>query len=184
MRPSFPRILVILVLLPIALGVHLARSDTVERVKSHPPRATTWIPDPHPEIATAELGAFFDGVARQMWIDAELARIAAEEEAARQAAIQEALRARQRSAPSAPRVVSGDCAAVAEVVGWGTVSRESGGNPGATNGIYLGCAQIGTPWWNGACAGLDWTNVADQATCARIVLNTQGPSAWATTWGG
>lgn len=76
----------------------------------------------------------------------------------------------------------GDCGLVAEVVGTGTVSHESGGNPLAENGIYKGCAQIGMPWWNGACSGLDWTSVADQAACARIVMNLQGPSAWAGTY--
>jgi hypothetical protein len=80
--------------------------------------------------------------------------------------------------------VTGDCSAVAAIVGSGTVRRESGGNPLAENGIYKGCAQIGMPWWNGPCAGLNWTNVSDQATCAQIVLERQGPSAWQETWGG
>lgn len=83
---------------------------------------------------------------------------------------------------STPSSGSGDCAGVAAIVGWGTVQHESGGNPMAENGIYKGCAQIGLPWWNGACSGLNWTSVTDQATCAQIVMNTQGPSAWTGTY--
>jgi hypothetical protein len=79
-------------------------------------------------------------------------------------------------------IVGGDCSGVAAVIGWGTVQHESGGNPLAENGIYKGCGQIGLPWWNGACAGLNWTNPADQATCAQIVMNLQGPSAWRGTY--
>lgn len=93
--------------------------------------------------------------------------------------------ANQRTQAPRPQVTStgsGDCAAVAAIVGWGTVNRESGGNPLAENGIYKGCAQIGIPWWNGKCSGLDWTNPSDQATCAQIVMDSQGPSAWAGTY--
>lgn len=87
---------------------------------------------------------------------------------------------------AAPAVVagSGDCGPVAEVVGWGVVMRESTGNPYVVNSSdHRGCAQISGGWWGGACSGLDWTNVNDQASCARIVLELQGPSAWAQTWG-
>jgi hypothetical protein len=92
--------------------------------------------------------------------------------------------ARQRPQTSRSTVISGDCAGVAVIIGSGTVQRESGGNPLAENGIYKGCGQIGMPWWNGACSGLDWTNPFDQAICAHIVMGIQGPSAWATTYGG
>jgi hypothetical protein len=125
-----------------------------------------------------DVEAYLAAVERQRQIDEYLAAVEAQRIADEQAA-------RARSAPrAAPAQVSGDCAAVAAVVGAGTVQRESGGNPLAENGIYKGCAQIGMPWWNGACAGLDWTNPSDQAECAQIVMRLQGPSAWATTYGG
>lgn len=89
---------------------------------------------------------------------------------------------RKTPAPARSTVTTGDCSGVAAIIGSGTVTNESSWNPLAENGIYKGCAQIGLPWWNGACSGLNWTDVADQVTCTQIVMNTQGPSAWATTY--
>jgi hypothetical protein len=128
-----------------------------------------------------DVDAYLAAVEQQRLVDAYLAAVEAQriaDEAAARAAHP------PQSVARAPAQVSGDCAEVAAVVGAGTVQRESGGNPAATNGQYLGCAQIGAGWWGGACSGLDWHNVSDQAECARIVMRLQGPSAWATTYGG
>lgn len=125
------------------------------------------------EVERRAVAAYLAAVEEQRLVAEYLAGLEAERQAA----------ARRPASRSSGATVTGDCAKVAAVVGSGTVMRESGGNPGATNGIYLGCAQIGMPWWNGACSGLDWTNTDDQAACAQIVMDVQGPSAWAGTYG-
>lgn len=128
---------------------------------------------------TAAFVAYTDGVAVAQYLDAlavtayldalEAARLAAETRA-------------RVPAPTyhAPTTVSGDCAPVAAIVGWGIVNRESGGNPSAANpsGAY-GCSQTLLSHYNGGvCSGLDPYTVAGQAACTQILYDRGGLAPW------
>lgn len=137
-------------------------------------------PEVQAEIDAQATGAYIEAVAVRQYLDA----VWVEQQAV--AAYLWALAHPPRATSRAPTSVagSGDCGPVAEVVGWGVVMRESTGQPWVVNGSdHRGCAQISGGWWGGACGHLDWTSINDQAECARIVLQLQGPSAWAQTWG-
>lgn len=140
------------------------------------------MPDPI-EAQAITLDVFYADVQRQ--IDEYLSWQHEQDVAAWVAGVREWQRQHQppRNPSSSPVLGSGDCSAVAAVVGWGTVKNESGGNPFVVNSSdHRGCAQISGGWWGGACSHLNWQDVNDQAECARIVLRLQGPSAWAGTY--
>lgn len=188
MRPSFPRIILILSLcLVVGYGfhsrVHPGHLTVTTVAKTHGER---WIPNPPDEVATAQFLAdrdayFAELVAVAAYLDAlEQGRLAAEAEAAALAA-QNAVRTVSR--PAVSTVTGGDCAPVAAIIGWGIVNRESGGNPNAANpsGAF-GCSQTLLSHYNGGiCSGLDPYTVAGQAACTQILYDRAGLSPWAQT---
>lgn len=109
-------------------------------------------------------------------------------EAQRRAAEQAAAEQRSRESYTPPSSSgSGGGSGVGACTGFNVpdhvIARESGGDPTAANpsGAY-GCTQIMPEWWSGHCSHLDRTTVDGQRACTDVVLELQGPSAWAATY--
>ncbi len=121
----------------------------------------------------------------QQWIDG-VQRY--EREVAEYVAGVQRWQAAQRATRSAPPSVSvsGDCAPVAAIIGWGIVNRESGGDPSKWNtqgsGAF-GCSQTLITHYNdnGVCAGINPYTVDGQTKCTQILFDRGGLEPWRLT---
>lgn len=183
MSSSFPRILLVPLLVVAGMStyqLHARESSGVTTgAKTHGER---WIPNPPDEVATAQFLAdrdayFAELVAVAAYLDGlEAARLAAEAEAARQAA-QNATRTVSRASVS---TVTGQCGGATNGADQ-YIARESGGNPGIYNtggsGAW-GCYQIMPGTWASSCSDLGQHGTASpaaQAACAsRLPLSAWG----------
>lgn len=188
MRPFFPKTLLVIAAIPLAMSAYWIHDEPTPEVRSAPrSHATSWTNAPHPEIDAYEVGAFLDAQARQQWIDAELARIAAEEA---QRAAEAAQKASQRaSGPGGPDGSGPGGVTVGECTGFAIpdyiIMRESGGNPSAYNpsGAY-GCAQTLLSHYSPGhtCAGLDPYTIDGQRECVwRLSNGGTNLAPWAAT---
>lgn len=177
--------LLVLLLIPVCLSayqLHAHQSATVTTRTAPRSHVTEWYPEaeiPGAAQTVAELAGLYQQV--QGEVDAYLAAVESARVEAERAA-QAAQRATQ-TVSRAPVSISGDCAPVAAIIGWGIVNRESGGNPGAVNPSSgaIGCSQTLPSHYNsgGTCAGLDMYSVAGQTECTQRLYDASGLRPWA-----